>query len=66
MAIDRNNSRFDRINNVRRVVAGAAMFYPETRAKIGTRADKLWTELRVARKHLLLEQLQGGTQRART
>lgn len=47
--------RFDRLlNHVRRVAAGADMFDPKDRKKIITKADKLWTELRNARKRQLL------------
>lgn len=47
--------RFDRLlNHVRRIVAGAEMFDPKDRKKIVTKADKLWTELRNARKRQVL------------
>jgi hypothetical protein len=55
MAIDRDRVRFERmLNHVRRVVAGADMFDPSTRRKICTKADKLWVELRNARKRQVL------------
>jgi hypothetical protein len=51
--------RFDRmLDHVRAVVTGAAMFDPKTRRKIVTKADKLWTELRNARKRQILAELQ--------
>jgi len=47
--------RFERLlNHVRRIVVGAEMFDPRTRKKIVTKADKLWTELRDARKRQVL------------
>jgi len=42
------------LDHVRAVVAGAEMFDPKDRRKIVTKADKLWTELRNARKRQLL------------
>jgi hypothetical protein len=55
MSAHTDKIRFDRLlNHVRRVVAGASMFDPKTQKRIGARADKLWTELRNARKRQLL------------
>jgi hypothetical protein len=42
------------LNHVQRIVAGASMFDPRTQRKIVTKADKLWTELRNARKRQVL------------
>jgi hypothetical protein len=42
------------LDHVRAVVAGAEMFDPKDRRKIVTKADKLGTELRNARKRQLL------------
>jgi hypothetical protein len=50
--------RFERLlNHVRRVVAGANMFDPKDRRRIITRADKLWVELRNARKRQVLREV---------
>jgi hypothetical protein len=50
-----NKARFDSLlEHVRAIVAGAAMFDAKTRRKIGTKADKLFAELRNARKRQLL------------
>jgi hypothetical protein len=38
------------LDHVRAIVARAEMFDPRDRRKIVTKADKLWTELRSARK----------------
>jgi hypothetical protein len=47
--------QFERmLDRVRGIVAGAEMFDPRSRRKIVTNADKLWTELRNARKRQLL------------
>jgi hypothetical protein len=43
------------LDHVRAIVAGADMFDPKTRKKIVTKADKLWTELRNARKRQVLQ-----------
>jgi hypothetical protein len=57
-AVGADKARFDALlAHVRAVVAGAEMFDAKTQKKIGTKADKLWTELRNARKRQLLEQL---------
>jgi hypothetical protein len=46
--------RFDGLlDHVRAIVAGAEMFEPKDRRKIITKADKLWVELRSARKRQL-------------
>ena len=68
MPINRTDKlRFDGLlDHVRAIVAGANMFDPKTQMKIDTKADKLWTELRAARKRQLLAQLQGETQGVRT
>jgi hypothetical protein len=50
--------RFDHLlNHVRRVVANAAMFDAKDRRKIETKADKLWVELRKARKLQLIARM---------
>lgn len=56
MAISRRQKiRFDRmLDHVRAIAAGASMFDPSTQPKIVTKADKLWTELRNARKRQVL------------
>jgi hypothetical protein len=42
------------LDRVRAIVAGAGAFDPNTRRKIVTKADKLWVELRNARKRQVL------------
>jgi hypothetical protein len=54
-AVGEDKARFDGLlDHVRAIVAGASMFDPKTRKKIGGQADKLWTELRNARKRQVL------------
>jgi hypothetical protein len=49
-----DKARFDSLlDHVRAIVAGAEMFDPKDRRKIVTKADKLWVELRNARKRQL-------------
>jgi hypothetical protein len=62
MGIDHTDkARFNALlDHVRAVVAGADMFDPRTRRKICTKADKLWTELRNARKRQILSELKGA------
>jgi len=45
------------LDHVRAVVAGAEMFDPKDRRKIVTKADKLWAELRKARKLQLIARM---------
>jgi hypothetical protein len=62
-AVGADKARFDSLlDHVRAIVAGASMFDPKSQRKIGTQADKLWTELRNARKRQVL----AGTPEVRT
>jgi hypothetical protein len=53
------------LDHVRAFVAGADMFDTKARKKIVTKADKLWTELRNARKRPVLAELRGVTPEVR-